>query len=210
MYVSKINEQQNAEEVQNYIEENGFATMISQGQDHFISTHTPLVLKKEGQESYLYGHISIVNEQVASIKNGEKMLAIFMENHTYISSSWYDHVNVPTWNYIAVHVQGTFEKLDDEATAASLHDLVTKYEKYSSKPFKIEQMGEEGFKREMRGIIGFRIKVTKIDASWKLSQNRDDKNYYEIIKKLKERGDDMSSKIAKEMEAIRIKTTSDI
>ncbi len=203
MFIAKINLHQNQEDIVKYVEENGFATIISILDDEIATTHIPLVMKKEGENTYLYGHVSIANEQVTSIKNGSKVVAMFMEKHTYISSSWYDHVNVPTWNYIAVHMNGIFEFLDETATKQSIIELVSKYEKYSEKPFNVDQMGAEGYKKEARGLLGFRIKVEKIQASWKMSQNRDDKNYFEIIKKLKERGDALSIAIAEEMENLR-------
>ncbi len=203
MYISKINIQQNAAAIEKYVEENGFATLICQGTDHFMSSHTPLMLKKVGDESYLYGHLSIANEMSSPIKKGGDVLAVFMEKHSYISSSWYDHINVPTWNYIAVHIHGKFELLTEEQTRDSINELVNKYEKYSETPMSIEKMGDAFFKKETRGLIAFRIKIAKIDASWKLSQNRDDKNYFEIIRKLRERGDAMSAMIADEMEELR-------
>lgn len=203
MYVSKINLQTNADAIRKYIAENGFATIISMGENEIMATHTPLMLEKEGENEFLYGHIAKANDQVSTLIDGSKVLAIFMENHTYISSSWYDHVNVPTWNYIAVHIKGTLTLLNEEETLQSLHELVGKYEASSPKPFHISQMTDRDVKSHLRGLVAFKIKVEKIDASWKLSQNRDDKNYVEIIKKLRERGDEMSLTIAKEMEKNR-------
>ncbi len=203
MYVSKINLQTNADAIRKYIQENGFATIVSLDGSNILATHTPLMLQKEGDNEYLYGHIAKANEQVQSLVNDSTVLAIFMENHTYISSSWYDHVNVPTWNYIAVHIKGVLTLLNEEETLHSLHDLVGKYEASSPKPFHISQMTDADVKAHLRGLVAFKIKIDKIDASWKLSQNRDDKNYLEIIKKLRERGDEMSMNIANEMEKNR-------
>jgi transcriptional regulator len=205
MYISRLNIQQNTDSIEKYVEENGFATLICQGRDDLMSSHTPLIMKKTGHVAYLYGHVSIANEMAAAIKQGDSVLAVFMEKHSYISSSWYDHINVPTWNYIAVHIHGRFEMLNEEQTKESITELVNKYEKQSENPISVEKMGDVFFKKEVRGLIAFRIKIEKIDASWKLSQNRDDKNYAEIISKLRARGDAMSVAIAEEMEEIRIK-----
>jgi transcriptional regulator len=205
MYISRLNVQQNAEAIQKYIEENGFATLVCQGDDHYMSSHTPLMLKKESDGDFLYGHLSAANELTGAINKGHKVLAIFMEKHTYISSSWYDFVNVPTWNYIAVHIHGRFESLDESQTRASLHELVTKYEKPSSQPFTLDHMELADYHKMVKGIVAFKIRIEKIDASWKLSQNRDDKNFYEIIKQLRLRGDALSVAIADEMEAVRKK-----
>lgn len=203
MYVAKTNIQQSPSSIKKYIEENGFATIISVQNGLPLATHTPLMLAEEGGQAMLHGHIARANSQSDDIKHGSNVMAMFMENHTYISSSWYDHVNVPTWNYIAVHVYGKFEIMTEEETLASLNALVAKYEKNASKPFHISQMSDTDRKAHIRSLTAFKIVIDRIDASWKLSQNRDDKNYFEIIRRLKERGDEMSLKIALEMETLR-------
>lgn len=203
MYVSKLNVQQDIKTIKQYVEENGFATVISLSGDRQIASHIPLMLTEEDGKFFFTGHVSIANEQSASIKNNDHVLAIFMEKHTYISSSWYDHVNVPTWNYIAVHVYGKFEELSEDEKLASLNHMVAKYEQYSEKPFSIDQMTDKMKNMELRGITAFRISIDKIEANWKLSQNRDDKNYSMIIDQLQKRGDAMSLSIAEEMIAAR-------
>lgn len=203
MYVSRLNIQKDGEAIKKYLSENAFATLITSFEGKSMATHTPLVAKEEEGQLVLYGHIARANEQVATLKQVQEVLAIFMEKHTYISSSWYDHVNVPTWNYIAVHVYGTLTLLDEDATLQSLNELVAKYEIRSEKPFHISQMTPSDVKAHLRGLVAFKIKATKVDANWKLSQNRDDNNYYEIIRQLRERGDSLSVAIADEMEKMR-------
>jgi transcriptional regulator len=203
MYINKNFIQLDAESITEYIKENGFATIISTDENDIFATHIPLMLGGIDDDRYLHGHIAAPNEQSSSIKNGAKVLAIFIEKHTYISSSWYNHVNVPTWNYIAVHITGRFEILDDAQALASLNAMVDKYEAHSQKPFHISQMSDKEIKSNLRGITPFKIKIDKIEASWKLSQNRDDINYFEIIKKLRDRGDLLSINIADEMEKLR-------
>jgi transcriptional regulator len=176
---------------------------VSTVNDQLFTTHTPLhLIEHEGKE-WLYGHIARANEQVGHIVQKARATAIFMQNHAYISSSWYDHVNVPTWNYLAVHMHGTLEALDEAQTVDSLHRLVAQYEDEAQKHFHISQMTEQDLKAHLRGLQGFRMTVDKIDASWKLSQNRDDANHAAIVLKLRERGDELSLAIAAEMEKMR-------
>ncbi|MBK8701495.1 MAG: FMN-binding negative transcriptional regulator [Saprospiraceae bacterium] len=203
MYVARINEQLDPETVRAYVRDHGFATLVSTNESGIFTTHTPLEMKIEGDASWLFGHVARANEQVASIISRDRAVAIFMDTHSYISSSWYDHINVPTWNYISVHMHGVFEALDEEATLQSLQSLVSKYEKNQKKPFSMAQMGEKDLKAHLRGLVAFRIKVEKIEASWKLSQNRDANNFFDIIRQLKLRGDDLSLGIAAEMEKLR-------
>lgn len=199
MYINKINLQTDSDTIEGYIAANGFATIVSVHEDDFTATHTPLHLKKINGESYLFGHIARPNSQSQHILSGRKVMAIFMADHSYISSSWYDHVNVPTWNYIAVHMHGSFIELSEEEAIGSLHDLVEKYEANRPNRFEINQMTDHSIKSHLRGITAFKIKVEHIDASWKLSQNRDDKNKQAIIDQLKSSADPLAHKIAEAM-----------
>lgn len=203
MYVAPLNRQNDQEAIQKYIKEHGFATLVSCQDNETAITHTPLVYGQRNHQAVLYGHIAGANVQVAHIRKGCKATAIFMDTHAYISSSWYDHVNVPTWNYLAVHIQGRLQALDEEETLASLHTLVDQYEGGHEKSFHISQMSNRDIKAHLRGLQGFVLAIDHIEASWKLSQNRDDHNHAAIVQKLKERGDDLSLVIAREMEKMR-------
>lgn len=203
MYIAPLHLQTQAPLIRSYVRQHGFATLVSTVNDQLFTTHTPLhLIEHEGKE-WLYGHIARANEQVGHIVQKARATAIFMQNHAYISSSWYDHVNVPTWNYLAVHMHGTLEALDEAQTVDSLHRLVAQYEDEAQKHFHISQMTEQDLKAHLRGLQGFRMTVDKIDASWKLSQNRDDANHAAIVLKLRERGDELSLAIAAEMEKMR-------
>jgi transcriptional regulator len=203
MYVNKLNLQTNGEIIKAYVSKHGFATIVSIDGEDFTATHTALMMDEEGQ--YLYGHIARPNGQAGHITNGTKVMALFMDTHTYISSSWYDHINVPTWNYIAVHVYGSFIELTREETIESLKKLVSKYETGRENAFSVDKMDERMLNSNLRGLIAFKIKIEKIDAAWKLSQNRDDKNHAKIISRLKQEGDYLSIEIAKAMEEDRPK-----
>src|SRR5688500_16920562 len=127
------------------------------------------------------------------------MLVIFNGTHAYISSSWYDHENVPTWNYIAVHVYGTIKIIEGEKLLQALKNLVDRYEQKSANPVSVEKMSEKFLSREIKGIIGFEIEIEEIHSAYKLSQNRDEKNHTNIINELEKRDDSHSAAIAEEM-----------
>ena len=127
------------------------------------------------------------------------MLAIFQGVHTYVSSSWYDHENVPSWNYEAVHVYGKVRTLSDEELLEALRQLTNKYEKDSVHPVSVDTMSPKFLHTEMRGTIGFEIAIERMEASFKLSQNRDEKNHRNIISELEKRGDENSVGIANDM-----------
>jgi len=204
MYVPKKFEAPSLEAVEQFVKENGFATLVGFDKGIPIATHTPLMISEDSDgDRKLVGHISAANPQVKCFDGTQEMMAVFMEHHTYISSSWYDHVNVPTWNYIGVHIYGKVSKIEGDDLYKFLDDLTKKYEGDSPTAFKVESMPKDMLHREMKGIVGFEMEVTNVEASYKLSQNRDDKNYFEIIKKLEERGDEFSLKIAAEMSKLR-------
>lgn len=199
MYTPEIYKNENQEEIRNFIHHNGFALLINQVNGKPWATHIPLVLEtnSDGKE-VLVGHLSIENPQAKSLQNGSEILAVFSGPHAYISSSWYDHENVPTWNYIAVHVYGIIRILNYDETIASLKKLVDKYEAKSENPICIEDLSEKTM-RQARGIVAFELEITSIEASKKLSQNRDSKNYLNIISELEKRNDNQSINIANEM-----------
>ena len=197
MYISKLNRNENVEELHKFVRENGFAILISTVEGKPWATHIPLLLAADGKK--LSGHIARGNKQWKEWNSESEVLAIFTGPHAYISSSWYDHENVPTWNYIAVHVYGKLKILSDHELLQSLKDLTDKYEKHSEQPVSVETMNPAYVKKEMLGIVGFEIEISKMEAAYKLSQNRDEKNHKKIVAELEKRNDPASSAIAHEM-----------
>jgi transcriptional regulator len=108
-------------------------------------------------------------------------------------------MNVPTWNYVAVHVYGTLTVIEGEELRAALSRLVDNYEQHLPRPVHIDEIGEKQVAAEMRGIVGFRILIGEIQAAYKLSQNRDEKSYHEVIRQLGE-GDEAAKAVAAEMQ----------
>ena len=184
MYIPNLYKNENQAEIEQFLHENGFAILVNQTNGKLWATHIPLILgTNSNDEKILIGHISKLNPQAESFNQNDEVLAIFSGSHSYISSSWYDHENVPTWNYLAVHVYGKVRLHTYEESIESLNKLVNKYEAKSEKPIRIEDLSEKTM-REARGIVSFEIEITSIEAQKKLSQNRDDKNYQNIISEL--------------------------
>ena len=199
MYIPDIYKSENQQEIENFIHENGFAILVNQTNGKLWATHIPLMLKKDKEgKTILEGHISKENPQGESFKTNAEILAIFSGPHSYISSSWYDHENVPTWNYVAVHIYGKVKILNLEESINSLKELVDKYEINSENPVRIEDLSEQTM-RQARGIIAFQIEITAIEAVKKMSQNRDAKNYENIIVELKKTGNVYDDLVAIEM-----------
>jgi len=183
MYIPELYRNENQEDIQNFIHENGFGILVNQTDGKLWATHIPLLLEEKNEKQILVGHVSRENPQAESFKTNDDVLVIFSGAHTYISSSWYDHENVPTWNYLAVHVYGKVKLHSLEESIEALKRLVNKYEAKSEKPVRIEDLSKKTM-LQARGIISFEIEITAVEAKKKLSQNRDDKNYQTIISKL--------------------------
>jgi transcriptional regulator len=202
MYIPELYKNENQEDIQNFIHQNGFGILVNQTKGKLWATHIPLLLEEKEGKQILVGHVSKENPQAASFKNNDDVLVIFTGAHSYISSSWYDHENVPIWNYLAVHVYGKVTIHSLEESVEALKRLVNKYEVKSEKPVRIEDLSKKTM-LQARGIVSFEIEITSIEAKKKLSQNRDDKNYKNIISKLEKSNDYQSIEIAKEMKKNR-------
>ena len=199
MYTPDIYKNENQEEIKEFLRENSFGILINQTNGKLCATHIPLELETTADgKDILYGHISAENPQAQGLQNNDEVLAVFSGPHSYISSSWYDHENVPTWNYIAVHVCGKIKIIEGEAVIESLKKLVDKYEKNFKNPIQVENLSKKTM-MQSRGIIAFEIDITEIQATKKMSQNRDDKNYQNIIIELKKINTNQSIAVANEM-----------
>jgi transcriptional regulator len=202
MYIPELYKNENQQDIQNFIRQNGFGILVNQTNGKLWATHIPLLLEEKDGKQVLVGHVSKENPQAESFKTNDEVLAVFSGVHTYISSSWYDHENVPTWNYLAVHVYGKVKLHTLEEGIEALKRLVDKYESKSEKPVRVEGLSKKTM-LQARGIVSFEIEITAIEAKKKLSQNRDDKNYKTIISELEKTNDSQAIAVAEEMKKNR-------
>jgi transcriptional regulator len=199
MYIPELYKNENQEEIRQFINDNGFAILVNQTNGKPWATHIPLILDfNDSGKDVLIGHISKENPQAESFKKNGNVLAIFSGPHAYISSSWYDHENVPTWNYLAIHVYGKITILDYEQSILSLKKLVDKYEANSVNPIKIEELSQKTM-NQAKGIVAFKIEIISIESVKKISQNRDNQNFENIISELEKNDETHSKEIAKIM-----------
>ena len=203
MYIPDLYKNEDKEAIRTFLKENAFGILINQTNGKLWATHIPLELEinKDGEE-VLTGHISKENPQWAAFELNDEILAVFTGAHAYISSSWYDHENVPTWNYTAVHVYGKIKIIEGDTVIDSLTKLVDKYEQNSKCPVRVADLSKKTM-MEARGLVAFEIKIEEIQAQTKMSQNRDDKNYSNIISELEKTENPQSMAVAKEMAKYR-------
>jgi transcriptional regulator len=200
MYIHPLNAWENEPEVIDFIQKNAFATLVSQVNGRPWATHLPFVFGKNSEgDASLGGHIAKANPQWRSINDGDEVMVVFQGPHAYISSSWYNHENVPTWNYLAVHVYGEIRIIEGEQLMTHLKTLVDVYESGRPNRVSVETMSESYVQSQVRALVGLEVKITEVHASAKLSQNRDDVNYQNIIKMLDQSPSHLDQEVASEM-----------
>ena len=196
MYTPHQYKNENLADVKEFIKKHSFGILVNQVDNKPWATHIPLELDIDSEgNDVLVGHIAKANPQWRHFKEKEQVLCIFNGPHSYVSSSWYQEEEVPTWNYVAVHAYGELVVLEEEAVLNSLFKLVDKYEKDSKDPLSLHDMSPKTM-RQIKGIVGFKILISDIQATSKLSQGREH-DHPKIIAELDERQDPGSKAIAK-------------
>ncbi len=204
MYIPAKYKNEDLSEVKDFIISNSFAILVNQFEGKPWATHTPLELEKDKDgNDILIGHIARANPQWKAFDATSDVLCIFNGPHTYVSSSWYEEEEVPTWNYIAVHIYGKLTVMTEPEVLSWLHGLVDHYEKNEEKPLSLKDMSPETL-RQVRGVVGFRIKINEIQAAFKLSQGREE-DHARIIHELQNKKDPGSKAVSNLMKKRRKK-----
>lgn len=199
MYIPNYFKVDNIEEISKFVQNNSFGTVVTTEKGKPIATHLPMQLIRKGDDYFITGHLSYGNPQWKTFDTSDEVLVMFQGPHAYISSSWYEGENVPTWNYQSVHVYGEVSILDKEELKEDLTMLLQKYEKHREDPVLWDKLSHSLLEKQLNGIVGFKIKIQEIQAAYKLSQNRNKKDYFNIIDKLNEEEDFNSHRIAEVM-----------
>ena len=154
------------------------ATLVTATADGLVGTPLPLFLEEaEGEHGVLHGHIAKANPQWRLPPLGEAM-AIFAGPDAYITPSWYaakqEHGKVvPTWNYIAVHAYGPAEFYEDEERLRWVVTRLTAlHEASRTEPWAVADAPEAFVRAQLRGIVGVRLAITRVEGKRKMSQNR--------------------------------------
>ncbi len=213
MYIPKLFHETSWPAIRQVIEENSFATIVTCNAGLPTATHAPLRLVEAADgAARLQGHVSKANPHWQLFEDDERSLVIFAGPSSYVSPRWYDHVNVPTWNYIAIHVYGKARLVTSpEEMRELMKGLVDRYEgpeeagshaavhAEAGSRYTLEGLPADFLESQMKGIVGFEILIDEIQASFKLSQNRDQKNYENVIAELQKKDDQNAHRVAEVM-----------
>jgi transcriptional regulator len=201
MYISRLYREEDRAKIVEFLRNNEFATLVTYDGEKPTASHLLMEVVEDGEKFLVNGHMSRANPQWETFERNPEVLAIFHGPHTYISPTWYNHVNVPTCNYQAVHLYGHPHIVDGEEYHAMLSRLIQRHE--NAKNYAMESLPQDFVEKQMSGTVGFQVQVTRIEANYKLSQNRDDEEYHNIISRLNEMEDEMSHQVAEAMEKQR-------
>ncbi len=174
MYIPAFNRIDDRAQIDAFLHAYGFATVVTEQDARPWASHLPVLYEEQpGTEGRLRSHMARANEQWRHFQAEREVLCIFHGPHAYISPSWYaEQHTVPTWNYAAVHVYGRATVLDDrEALKQIVLETTEKYESLQPQPWRLP-LSEEELDGMLRAIVGFTVAITRVEAKFKLGQNR--------------------------------------
>lgn len=184
-----------------FMEENPFAFLTgSDLSGNQVATQIPILIEERDGELYLQGHIMRNTDHHKAFVENPNALIVFTGPSTYVSASWYTNPKIgSTWNYMSVHIGGKMNIMSDDELIQFMKKLTLKFEKGNLQSQTIyDNLPDAFLNKMMPAIVGFEVKAEKFENVFKLSQNRDEESYLNIISKLEELGGD-SALIAQEM-----------
>lgn len=147
------------------------ATVISQTEKNPLVTHVPLMLNgRSSNKVTLIGHMDRKNPQTEYFDN-KNILVIFHGPNTYISPTIYQSTQLPTWNYITVHVRGVVNRISPIERIRDSIIAMTEFLETSEPKYKLDS-DNEMMKGLLKYIVGFEIEITDIVGRYKLSQDK--------------------------------------
>lgn len=209
MYTPKAFREERLPTLHEAIREIAFGTLVTSGADGIEASHLPFVLSPgEGPLGTLYAHVAKGNDHVA--RHAGEALSIFAGPHAYISPNGYPgkathHREVPTWNYIAVHAYGVPETFTDPVRLQALLVRLTGQSEEDAaqpRPWQVDDAPADYLASMLKGIVGIRIPLDRIEGKWKLGQNRTEEDRHGAAALLAERAGDDEQAIARAMRSL--------
>jgi transcriptional regulator len=176
-----------------------FATLVTGNSAGLYASHLPTVLKDEEPYGVIECHLARPNPHCEKLAEGSERLMIFQGPESYITPNWYpskaQHGKaVPTWNFAVVHAYGRPKVMKDkEWLLHHVTELSAQQERNEAKPWKPSDAPNTYIEVMLRGIVGFRLAITRLEGKWKMSQNRETRDQVGLVEGLSKRdnGDDL-------------------
>ena len=185
-----------------FIEENPFAFLTGSNlSGNQVATQIPILIEERQGDLFLQGHIMRNTDHHKAFVENPNALVVFTGPNTYVSASWYSNSQIgSTWNYMSVHINGQMNFMPEADLILFMKKLTLKFEKGNTQsPTIYDNLPDKFLNKMMPAIVGFEIKADRVENVFKLSQNRDEESYLNIISKLEQQGGD-SALIAIEMQ----------
>lgn len=158
-----------------FARQRGFGTLCMNGEAAPMLAHIPFRLNDDGTEAEM--HLVRSNPIARAVTAPTPAVIAVMGPDGYISPDWYgDPAQVPTWNYVAVHLRGVLHPGDPDDMRAHLDRVSAQFEERLApkRPWTTSKMPGEVLERMMRQILPFRLEVQDVQGTWKLNQNKTD------------------------------------
>ena len=173
MYSPAYNRNEDRADVLAFMRAHGFVLVVTGTGGELHASHLPCVVEERDGQLRLSMHMARTNPQWQQFF-GDEAMVVFAGPHAYVSPRWYeDRPRVPTWNYVAVHAYGPAEFFED---AGRLLDVVTRltdlHERPRAEPWAVTDAPETFIRAQLKGIVGLRLPITRIEGKRKMSQNR--------------------------------------
>jgi transcriptional regulator len=199
MYVPRHNKVEDRAALLAYMRAYSFATLATAGGGGLTATHLPFVIEEEGGRITLLAHMAKANPQWRDFAAEAEALVIFMQPHAYVSPRLYDsRQNVPTWNYVAVHAYGRPVLIEERAAKFELQQKLIRLHD----PGYLAQLAElpaSYVDAKLAAIVSFSLIATRIDARFKLSQDKNPAERERIARALEASGDSAAADTAQLM-----------
>lgn len=168
-----------------------------------VATQVPVFIDERDGLIFLSGHIMKNTDHHKAFEENAQSLTIFTGPHAYVSASWYEEKKVAsTWNYITVQAKGEIRFTDYQSLIEILKRTTDHFENDPVSPAGFEQLPADYVEKLSHAIVAFEIRVDTLENVFKLSQNRDDTSYKNIVQQL-QKGDYNAQQIAAEMAKLR-------
>jgi transcriptional regulator len=187
--------------------EQRFVTLISSGSLGLFATHLPTVTKDDAPYAMVECHLARANAHWKDLATVDEALMVFQGPQAYITPNWYrskaEHGKVvPTWNYVALHAYARPEVVEDaDWLRRHVAELTAQEEKVEPKPWALSDAPDDYVERMLRGIVGFRLRVARLEGKWKVSQNREPEDRDGVVTGLRSRGDGDDLRVAEAISA---------
>ena len=192
MYNLPYYKEQDTEEVLQFMKKYPFVFLAGMNAENKpVATQIPVFIDEKDGKYFLTGHIMRNTDHHKAFAQNKNVLALFTGPHTYVSATWYTKPVGSTWNYMSVHANGTIRFGDTDELISILKRLTLYYENNNTASATVfDNLPAEYTERMMKAIVPFEIEINDLQHVFKLSQDRDEKSYDNIIQQLKQKDGD--------------------